>query len=120
MYRTRFAALYAALAAVVAGSGAVAYLGAARFHPPAPTPCSASAPDIGSALYTAAYCRVGKKNVASLGWMPHINPDGFPSRTVDEVAIIDFKGDSSFWLAQIRIGPSSSRVERLTRCGANC
>jgi hypothetical protein len=119
-YRKRFAVVYACLAAVAVAATVGAFVGSARLQPPGPSRCHASGPDIAAALYSAAYCQVGRKNVAQVGWMPHIEPTGYPSRTLDEVAIVDFRGVSTFWLAEVRIEPHASHVAGLTRCGDVC
>jgi hypothetical protein len=120
MYGMRFAAVYSVLALVVAGAGAGSYLGATG-QSPAPRPrCWSSGPDISAALLSAASCRFGKANVAQLGWLPHVGADGYPSRTLDEVAVRDPQGGMSFWLAEVRVSPSRSRVQGWRPCADSC
>jgi hypothetical protein len=120
VYRGRFIAVYSALALAVAGSAVGAYFGATA-TPPAPKPrCWTSAPDISAALYSAAFCRFGKANVEQLGWMPHIQANGFPSETLDEVAVIRTRSGPSYWLAHVVTTPRVTHVQQWTPCGAVC
>ena len=120
VYRWRFVAVYAALGLSVLGSAVGGYFGWTA-RPPAPTPrCWTSGPDISSALYSAAFCRFGKANVQRLGWMPHIQADGYPSETLDEVAVIHARSSPTYWLAHVKITAHVSRVEQWTPCGAAC
>ncbi len=119
--RTRFALVYAALALVVGGAGAGAYLGATRLHSPVPPAhCWVSAPSVVRALYSAAYCRFGRANVVQLGWMPHIGRDGVPSRTLEEVLLVG-RGDArSYWLARVAPRGRAYEIRAWTICGTIC
>jgi hypothetical protein len=98
-YRSRFLALYAALGTVVclAGLGAFA---ADRATSPAPAPrqhCWVKGPSLGAALYGAAHCRFGTRNVGWLGWMPYLGAT--EAQRLEEVAVVRPDGGMSFWIA---------------------
>jgi hypothetical protein len=119
--RTRFMLVYAALTVIGVAAGAGAYLGATRLHaPPRPPHCWVSGPNVGRALYSAAYCRFGRENVVQLGWMPHITRDGSPSRSLEEVMLIG-RGDArSYWLARVAAHERGYEIRAWTVCGAVC
>jgi hypothetical protein len=118
--RTRFAAVYAALGLVLAAAAAGAYVGAGWNGPVRHPRCWVSGPDVSQALYSAAYCRFGRANVVSLGWMPHIAADGAPTQTLQEVMVERPAGGPTYWLA--RVQPVNRRIEvrQWTACGAVC
>jgi hypothetical protein len=118
--RTRFALVYAALGLILAGGVTGAYLGATTLRPVSPARCWVSAPDVPRALYSAAYCRFGRQNVLGLGWMPHIGPDGLPSRTLQEVGVQRPDRPSTYWLARVAPERRSFQVRQWTACGAVC
>jgi hypothetical protein len=118
--RTRFALVYAALALILAGAAAGAYVGVTTMRRGGPPRCWVSAPDVPRALYSAAYCRFGRQNVLGLGWMPHIGRDGSPSRTLQEVVVERADRPSTYWLARVAPERSSFQVRQWTACGAVC
>ena len=118
--RSRFTVVYVALALILAGATAGAYLGATTVRPASPPRCWVSAPDVARALYSAAYCRFGRENVAGLGWMPHIGVDGSPSRTLQEVVVQRPNRASTYWLARVATERRSFQVRQWTACGAVC
>ena len=117
-YRARFAALYAGLAAVVCLSG-VAAVAAYRATPDrtATHRCWASGSTFTEALYGAASCRFGARNVLQLGWMPYLG--ALPEQRLEEVAVIRPDGGMTFWIASFSASSRTVTVEHWAPCRAS-
>ena len=98
-YRSRFLALYAALGAVVCLAGLGAFAASRGTRPAAAPPqrCWVKGPSLGVALYGAANCRFGVRNVDQLAMMPY--QGATEAQRLEEVAVIRPDGGRSFWIA---------------------
>jgi hypothetical protein len=100
----RFAAVYLLLALSLAGAGVLGY---STWREPvayAAQRCWVSDGTLGDALYKAARCRFGEKQVAQLGWMPYLGSRRGESRA--EVSVLDPLGRRTFWIADYAHGRS--------------
>jgi len=114
----RFLALYTALGAVVCLSGLAAYT-TYTVTPPRVVQhrCWTSGPSLPTALYGAANCRFGARNVYQLGWMPYLGAT--EEQRLEEVAVIRPDGGMTFWIAAFSASPRKIRIERWAPCPAS-
>ena len=79
--------------------------------------CWVSGPNLTSALYGAANCRFGARNVSQLGWMPYLGAS--LEQQLEEVAVIRPDGGMSFWITAFSAAPRRVRIERWSPCPAS-